>query len=144
MEVSTVTEKKTKSKKPLPPGYVCKACGKVDDHAIYDCTLAIKKPKKQQEDVKASPDEVKQETETSVKKEASVDRPKVVSAAATVLPLTVFVTGLPFSINRKKVIDIFQSKGFASDITGKNVKLLMFEDSPEKCRGLAYVSLELK
>jgi hypothetical protein len=28
-----------KEAKPLPAGYVCKACGAVDAHAIYDCPL---------------------------------------------------------------------------------------------------------
>ena len=35
--------KKPKTKKPLPPGYVCNACGKKDDHAIYDCPSKLTK-----------------------------------------------------------------------------------------------------
>ena len=40
------TNDQNKTIKPLPPGYICKACGMKDDHAIYNCSLY--KPKKRQ------------------------------------------------------------------------------------------------
>eukprot|EP01032_Pedospumella_encystans_P013394 gene13394-15422_t len=136
-----------KAKKPLPPGYVCKACGMVDDHAIYNCTQAIKKEKtKEPKEVKVveTPEE-KEEAKVVAKTEFKA---KVVAAAADAeatkpsIPLTAFMSGLPFKVKRTTVIDIFQKKGFASDLQGKDVKLVMFEDAPEKCRGLAYVTFK--
>ena len=40
---SAATKKPKKEKKELPPGYVCAACGAVDLHAIYDCTIKVSK-----------------------------------------------------------------------------------------------------
>jgi hypothetical protein len=154
-EVEPVAPAPKASKKPLPPGYVCKACGMKDDHAIYNCTLAIKKPKAEK-----VADKTVDEPEAKVEKavEKAVEKPKFTASSAASktdgatatetaatnedMPLTVFISGLPFKINRTKVIDIFQKEGFASDITGKEVKLVMFEDKPEKCRGLAYVTFK--
>jgi hypothetical protein len=147
---------KSKEPRPLPAGYVCKACGAVDAHAIYDCHLKVKKtkaPKEEMEEEKevekaskkapfksdSSADEgnvsKKQKTETS---EAAIVG-EVVNAEANAL--TVFVSGLPFRIKRHHLIDIFQKEGFAADVHGKDVRLVMFEDAPEKCRGLAYVTM---
>lgn len=142
-------------KKALPPGYVCKACGMKDDHAIYNCTLAIKKTKTEKQEEKekvevttAAPEAVPASAPTAKSKPPT--KPVAEGAAVpssssdanvnTSNPLTAFITGLPFKTSRTKVIDIFQKEGFASDLTGKEVKLVMFEDRPEKCRGLAYVT----
>lgn len=146
--------KSKKTKKPLPPGYVCKACGMKDDHAIYDCTLAVKKSKQEKEAAKSEPAEkpapvaTKSVTkpaapaEVKTNNEASNSAPSSSEATPTDNSLTAFITGLPFKTNRTKVIEIFQSEGFAKDVTGKDVKLVMFEDRPEKCRGLAYVTFK--
>lgn len=135
-----------KAKKPLPPGYVCKACGMVDDHAIYNCSKAIKKEKK---DVKeAAPVETPEQKEEAKVIAKQEFKAKVVAAAVDAentkpsQPLTVFISGLPFKIKRTTLIDIFQKKGFADGLQGKDVKLVMFEDKPEKCRGLAYVTFK--
>jgi hypothetical protein len=158
-EVEAVAPAPKASKKPLPPGYVCKACGMKDDHAIYNCTLAIKKPKAEKvvekvaEEKEVATENVEKVAEKAAEKpkfNASSGATKAAAADATettattneAMPLTVFISGLPFKINRTKVIDIFQKEGFASDITGKEVKLIMFEDKPEKCRGLAYVTFK--
>lgn len=142
-----------KAKKPLPPGYVCKACGMVDDHAIYNCTKAIKK-EKTKDSAKEAKVEAPVETPEQIAEAKAVAKvefkAKVTAAAASTdpestkssIPLTVFITGLPFKIKRTTVIDIFQKKDFGADLQGKDVKLVMFDDAPEKCRGLAYVTFK--
>ena len=140
-EVAEPSAPVEKKKKALPSGYVCKACGMVDDHAIYNCTLAIKKTKEEKK--KNSEKQVEAqlaEPETAVTESKAELETANSTVTTTSNPNTVFITGLPFKITRNKVIDIFQKEGFASDIGGKDVKLVMFEDKPDKCRGLAYVT----
>jgi hypothetical protein len=145
-------------KKALPPGYVCKACGMKDDHAIYNCTLAVKRSKEEKEALKPEvPPPAKLDAvsvtpksqpaakgENSAKEVKQSTAPSSSDTTAADTSLTAFITGLPFKTSRSKVIDIFQSEGFAKDVTGKEVKLVMFEDRPEKCRGLAYVTFKSK
>lgn len=151
-EEDNVVEEKPKAestssgkKKALPPGYVCKACGMVDDHAIYNCTKAIKKVKEPK--VVAKP-AVAEPAATAVKGESTETEAKTETKKAaaeptvTTSPLTVFMSGLPFKIKRTTIIDLFQKKGFAEGLQGKDVKLVMFEDKPDKCRGLAYVTFK--
>jgi hypothetical protein len=148
-----------KEAKPLPAGYVCKACGVVDAHAIYDCPLKIKKTKGVKEVVKEKEVEKEKEGEEVVgeevvgeegveskkvhkklktesaetEKEAKEGGPgvgDVVVVNAEANALTVFVSGLPFRIKRHQLIDIFQKEGFAKDVHGKDCRLVMFEDAP--------------
>ena len=131
------TDSQKGKKKALPPGYVCKACGMKDDHAIYNCPLAVKKAKLAKEESLATE---KDSTAIETKKE-EVPATAVTDEPST-NPLTAFITGLPFKINRNALINIFQNEGIGSELTGKDVRLVMFDDKPDKCRGLAYVTFK--
>lgn len=93
--------KSQKRKKPLPEGYICKACGE-GGHAIYECNLYTeRKKKKRLED----------------KSEVSLPRQKF------------FVSGIPHSHTSEEVITFLAENGIKSE--NIKVRLAMRENSYE-------------
>jgi len=108
----------SKKFKPLPSGYVCKICGMEDHHAVYACPHKIKKYSNQE---KSSTELCISETSKSVQ--------------------TVFISGLPYDLNREALIKYLSDEGCMLNLTKKDIKLVMFEDNPKKCKGLAFIKL---
>jgi len=149
----------SKKRKPLPIGYICRACGEVGMHAIYECPLKVplKKLKTVASDhISPSPasicvelDEEKLEQKSSLAQSriltsSAIDNKNHITATTHTSHINkhvVFISGLPFNCKRNEVIAFFQSEGIGSDLTGKDVRLVMFDDSPQRCKGLAYVTL---
>ena len=173
-DVDTTDGGKTESKKrkPLPAGYICRACGEVGMHAIYECPLKvplkkIKTAATAADATSSTPavvvvDEVEEatgsrdddsahlvqksnrsnkDTQQHQVKEATdgtdLSQPRTSSLSTKHV---VFITGLPFSCKHAEVIAVFQSEGIGSDLSRKDVRLVMFDDSPQRCKGLAYVT----
>jgi hypothetical protein len=126
--------KRVKVVKPLPPGYVCKACGAVDDHAIYNCTRKV----------------AKKDTEKEVAAAAAVPATETTTtpaAAANDTPAEfkkyVFVSGLPFDTNKAKLLDLVKDKmedPESCTLEMRDFFIVTFKDNPQKCRGLAYIT----
>lgn len=111
--------KQKKKSKPLPDGYVCRACGVIDSHAIYDCPLKISKKKEKKpttKDIVAA--QIETVTDCSLKK--------------------LYVSGLPFSTTSKSLVKMLMDAG-AIKITEKDVTIIPFPDNPRKCKGVALV-----
>ena len=128
LQIKFVHRKKSKA---LPNGYVCSACGAQGEHAIYDCPQKLpKKPKKESS--------VLFEVEESNEEEKGQRREKGVSRKFTLL-----LSGLPFTTTKKSLITLIQDE-VKEEIPPKNINLVMFDDNPKRCRGLAFVKLETK
>lgn len=112
-----VTEIKTKKSKLLPDGYVCRACGESNSHAIYDCPLKISK-KEEKNEIKEPLLPQIETTESSLRK--------------------LYVSGLPFSTTSKTLVKMLLDAG-AMKITEKDVTIIPFPDNPRKCKGVALV-----
>ena len=125
---TTASDNNKKSTKPLPPGYVCNACGMKDDHAIYNCPSKVSK--KEKSGGEGQPAAKKAKTESSANNKPN---------------LTVFLSGLPFDMTKPKLLDLIvdlDDKGTA--IQQKDLFIVHFEDNPNRCRGLAYVNCPTK
>jgi hypothetical protein len=145
-EDSTEDETVEKIKKPLPPGYVCKACGAVDAHAIYDCTLKLSKKKK----AAAAKKEIKSENDNTQEDGQQQQDEENVTAS-----YSLFVSGLPFDANKHEFLKFLQSSLSQSKqerdeeennevttvkLTPRDIILLNFTDNPSKCNGLGYIN----
>jgi len=126
---------KEKVKKPLPPGYVCGACGLKDDHAIYNCPNKISKKKKESADGKDTT--AKAANATTVKASASATATAI--ATAPEIPTTsVYVSGLPFKMTKDEVLEFLESKGCLEGLL--DVHLVPFADNEKKHKGVAFLS----
>lgn len=146
----TAVAKSEQKPKSLPPGYRCNACGAVDDHAIYNCPNKVAKAEQQKE--------VKEATEKK-SSSSSATTPAAASAAADkkkekkerkkdkskyekrVYTRSIFVSGLPFTSTKDSILKLF-SENMEGEFSLKprDVVLLTFPDSPQRCKGLAYVN----
>ena len=112
------TEVKTKKSKLLPDGYVCRACGESNSHAIYDCPLKISKK------------EEKSKTKDSVSS-------KIETVTDSILR-KLYVSGLPFSTTSKTLVKMLLDAG-AMKITEKDITIIPFPDNQRKCKGVALI-----
>jgi hypothetical protein len=115
-----------KAKKLLPAGYVCNGCGAVENHAIYDCPKKISKKKRE------TPNSENSNSSNVDLSEGSSSRKR---EAKLVL------SGLPFTSTNSTVIDFISDKVPDIYLKPSDVKLLMFEDNPKKCKGMAFITL---
>lgn len=128
-----------KKSKPLPPGYVCKVCGAKDDHAVYNC------PNKIKNFGKVSSSSVQNSAQSSsfevVKAEANETEAVESNAVESTTSMSVFISGLPFDIKRESLVSFLVEQGCnaASLDAKRDVKLVMFDDNPNKCKGIAFV-----
>jgi hypothetical protein len=131
-----VTTRKVKTKKPLPPGYVCNACGKKDDHPIYECPLKIKKKGSEGASKKSEP---RKETEDDDKSDMEDNEPEEKQEIA---PWSLFVSGLPFDTNKNELLKFIKSSLNNDDftLTTRSIILLNFPDNPSRCNGLGYIN----
>lgn len=120
-----------KRNKPLPEGYVCKACGS-SEHSIHDCPNKI--PKKQKTNVdlissssssQKSPGPKKDYQKAVPSEEKDKDKSK-----------KVYISGLPFHITKPKLKEILEEK----DCDVAFIQLVCFPDNPSKCKGVAFVT----
>ena len=117
----------TKSIKPLPPNYVCKACGAVNEHAIYDCSL--KKSKALEERAAKSAAHV---APSSISSSSSSS-----SSSKTV----VMLSGLSFDTTIGKLITFLEEKSCDLNLVPqkqKGVNMLKFEDT-QRSKGVAFI-----
>jgi RNA recognition motif-containing protein len=143
-----------KAKPELPPGYVCKVCGAVGDHAVYKCPHKIKKKHLAiladgtAISTKPTPDVVPEKVEQVVDSEEVSETSKN----------TLYISGLPFDITREEMVYYLSGKyptnheGTAKhaplcdlgdgEINFKDVKLVMFDDNKKKCKGIAFVKFQ--
>lgn len=131
-EKEEAPRKIVKAPKPLPPGYVCKACGLKDDHAIYNCPNKISKK------------------EVDKKKSSVVSSDVVLDAATAAVPESssgsftkyVFVSGLPFEMTKGKLLELIDEDDPENpvDLEIRDIFIVTFKDNPSKCRGLAYIT----
>lgn len=111
--------------KTLPEGYVCKACGS-SEHSIHDCTKKIKKSKKEIEPLSSSGS-----------KSGEADKPAR-SIRKEVCNLKIYISGLPFDTNKISLKSLLEAEGCQV----RFIQLVMFDDNPNKCRGIAFVTLK--
>lgn len=153
---SVVVEVQSNSKKvkSLPVGYVCRACGEIDKHAIYDCPSKIKKPKQTTDNI--SKNEIKitigdvAESDTDSKHHkndlgskhnntttTTTTNDSSVNKAIKDNKYTVFISGLPFKIKKTEILHFFKDENIGNDILpGRDIRLVCFEDKPDKCKGI--------
>lgn len=135
-----------KKEKPLPPGYVCNACGG-SDHAIYNCPIKIskKKPKKSgasSESLIPELVEVCQEVAVSPASKGAAEAPEA-SAAEEEGGVEehnknkVYLSGLPFDMTNEKLTAFLASH----DVVALHVRTMPFPDNDSKCIGVAFVTL---
>lgn len=140
---TTATNSAPKVKKPLPPGYVCKACGAVDSHAIYDCPSKISKKQQQKsQTISADEEHVKPRINLVKARTAPVVAPPSPAVAVQAkFYKSIFLSGLPFDMTRAKILELIQASNEAPcNIEEKNVVLIPFSDNPNRCRGIGYVN----
>lgn len=114
------------SKKSLPDGYVCKACGELNSHAIYDCPLKFSKKKR----IEPKEDSTtRQLPENTTEADEQAQLPTVVN---------LYISGLPFDITTKKLVQLFKDAG-VSNLAPHNVSIIPFPDNPKKCKGVAFI-----
>ena len=169
VDITDGNKAESKKRKPLPDGYICRACGKVGMHAIYECPLKVplKKLKtaataaditslspavvvvvEEEMETGSRDDDLAHPVQKSIRSNKDTQQVKATDGSSGPLqPRTtnsikhvVFISGLPFSCKPAEVIAVFQSEGIGSDLSRKDVRLVMFEDSPQRCKGLAYVT----
>jgi len=123
-------EKVTKEKKPLPPGYVCKACGANDEHAIYDCPLHKKQKKKKNKGSEAGDGEKEEEVEEEEEKGKKET-------------LVCYIDGLKFNTDVARMLEILAEKE-CTGVAPKGVTIVPFPDNKEKCKFVlvAFTSLD--
>lgn len=117
-----------KEKKPLPPGYVCKACGAADEHAIYDCPLHKKQKQKKKKGPEADDSkEDEGDEEEKGKKET----------------LVCYIDGLKFNTDVARMLMILAEKECVG-VAPKGVTIVPFPDNKEKCKFVlvAFASLD--
>lgn len=144
VEETNAPRKQVKAAKPLPPGYVCNACGMKDDHAIYNCPLKVSK---KEGDKKSGSTSNSATTTTS-------SAPAVTAAAtmanennsSTSFKKYVFVSGLPFDMTKARLLELIDENDPANpiDLELRDIFIVTFKDNPHKCRGLAYITCHSK
>lgn len=169
VDIADGNKAESKKRKPLPDGYICRACGKVGMHAIYECPLKVPLKKLKtaataadttslspavvvvvEEEMEATgsrDDDSVRPVQKSIRSNKDTQQLEATDDSGPSQPRTtnstkhvVFISGLPFSCKSAEVIAVFQSEGIGSDLSRKDVRLVMFEDSPQRCKGLAYVT----
>jgi hypothetical protein len=139
--VKRVAAAASKSAKPLPPGYVCNACGAKDDHAIYNCPLKLSKKAMEKtgsgdKDTKPANKKPKTANSESSSADGTDEKKKV---------FTVFLSGLPFDMNKQKLLDLITDIDDAgTTLNQRNLFIVHFDDNENRCRGLAYVNCPTK
>jgi hypothetical protein len=123
----------SKTTKPLPDGYVCKACGSTG-HAIYNCPKKVSKKAKVHKNLGESKEELDSLNQTIETQQSH--------------SLTVYITGLPFDTTQQSLKKLLQPESPNENIDTESskcrvafIKLHTFEDNPAKCRGAAIVTL---
>jgi len=147
------SEKKQKEKKPLPPGYICKACGAVDEHAIYECPRKIKKKDlnddtnvshSKKKDNKSSVKKVAQQMESKEEEDEAEETSNAHNSNPETNSLSLFVSGLPFDTNKGEFLKFINKSLNTSDhtceLTTRDLILLNFPDNPSRCNGLGYIN----
>ena len=145
--IETSESATSKKAKPLPPNYQCKICGVLNDHAVYNCPLKIKKK-----------DLIVNEN-GELCRPVGVSHPVKIEAEPKYIEdssLTVYISGLPFDITKDDLIyyltgvhptntELINLEPPLCKCTGelkfRSVKLVMFEDNSRKCKGIAFVKL---
>jgi hypothetical protein len=126
--------KKVKVEKDLPPGYICKACGAKDEHAIYNCPVKI--PKKKM-------DKSKKQKEASAEQsgdgggDGGGDGDGDGGATAAV-----WLEGLPFDTNVDKLREMLKEHSCDKHLKYKGITIATFSDNKNKCKGMASISYE--
>jgi RNA recognition motif-containing protein len=116
--------------KPLPPGYTCKACGAVEQHAIYNCPL--KQTSKDKASVSRSPEDRRENTDDFGR---GGDGEKELTEAKQV-----YISGLPYDMNVAKLLSLLKENGCEGVKQPFGVHLMTFADNPQKCKGVAFVT----
>lgn len=126
--IATPSTKKRKIKD-LPSGYVCHACGAVEDHAIYNCPIKIS-------------NKLDNKKKRRGEKDTVVDAPATSFPGQTGVIKAVYISGLPFSYDKEQLMALIQGQNDTTPIgiTSRDITLLTFEDNPDKCKGMAYVN----
>lgn len=122
-----------KRSKPLPEGYICKACGS-DSHSIHDCPSKI--PKKQKIHVENSSASSNQKNVGKEEKPSKPSEKVVDSSEDKNNSRKVYVSGLPFHITKPKLKEILEEA--SCDVAF--IQLVCFPDNPSKCKGVAFVT----
>lgn len=137
IEIEENDRKKQKTKKPLPPGYVCNACGKKDDHAIYDCPSKLSKKQFEQAGKSNS------KTSAPIKKKEEADTPaEDTDDKEEIKSWSLFISGLPFDTNKVEFLKFIKEKVEMDNLSlnTRNIILLNFPDNPNRCNGLGYLN----
>jgi hypothetical protein len=116
---------KSQAEKPLPPGYVCNACGSTE-HAIYNCPNKVSNKAKK---AKGNRDEA------AAQSSSLHSNNKQKGGAMIYDNHKVIMTGLPFDTTVESLSE-FLTK---ASLQHYRVKLMKFEDSA-KCKGVAFVT----
>eukprot|EP01031_Cornospumella_fuschlensis_P030499 gene30499-36862_t len=138
---NTKSEQKPKA---LPPGYRCNACGAVDDHAIYNCPNKVPKNGKQaanQPNSSSTGPATTTSSTTDKKKEKKERKKEKAKSERREYKRSIFVSGLPFTSTKESILKLFNDhiEGEFS-LKPRDVVLLTFPDSPQRCKGLAYMN----
>ena len=112
---------KKSNPKPLPQGYICKACGS-DSHSIHDCPRKISKS-----NPKASASTT---TPSSSSKQSKSEKIK-----------KIYISGLPYDTTKASIKELLESDE-SNPCFISYVNLVCFEDNASKCNGQAFVTLK--
>ena len=127
-----------KRSKPLPEGYICKACGS-SEHSIHDCPSKVS-AKKQKVNNNASSNDDENITELKKKepptKSSSTAEAVESSHIDKYSSKKAYVSGLPFHITKPKLKEILENA--SCDVAF--ITLSCFADNPSKCKGVAFVT----
>lgn len=129
-----------KRSKPLPAGYICKACGG-SDHSIHDCPNKVAKKQKNQ----SNSELLSNNQNTEHKKESiQISKPSLVEEVESSShhekdnSRKAYISGLPFHITKVKLKEILEK--VSCDIAF--ITLVCFPDNPSKCKGVAFVTFK--
>ena len=133
--------KASKVVKPLPTGYKCKACGAIEEHAIYNCPL--KKAKAISANTAHASQNVADwpgKTGDGEKVEAAKGGEGETDDAAAVVAKQIYISGLPYDMNVAKLLKLLSEKKCEGVKQPFGVHLMTFADNPQKCKGVAFVT----
>jgi hypothetical protein len=130
-----VTSEPSKVKKPLPPGYICKACGN-GGHAIYDCPSKVAREKPADSDAPLTAKPAKAASTKKGEKSATPESANDNKPDANINKT--YVSGLPFDMTNEKMKGYFEEH----DCKVKFVNMAVFEDNKSKCKGFGFVTFE--
>jgi hypothetical protein len=125
-----------KNKKPLPPGYVCKACGN-GGHAIYDCPLKVSK---KEPAAAGAGNEAKADTKATKTDKPTPSKGNDSAAPKASAPVPnvnkTYVSGLSFDMTTDKLKAFFEER----NCKVKDATLVTFDDNKSKCKGFGFVT----